>query len=203
MDAKGTSRLGIRYVKECSDPELKLLLNQLIEMGDMLAPANVGDVFGSVTKQGTILRTKNQPTQPTPATTTPVATILPFQIIDATVPGTTPVANLRVTYGLVNAITPTLDGTSLASASPPVHNLPAAGTYRVYLKIDSSASVVTVQVAIGPQPADDASFGYNTLGEVDVIASGAGFVVQAIRNAKVSSLTFVRCASAVYYWGQQ
>lgn len=200
MDAKGTSRLGLKYVTECSSPELKRILNQLIETCDMLAPANVGDVFGSTTKQGTILRLRNQPAQPKAATTTPTATTPPFQIVDATVPGTTPVANLRVTYGLVNAITPTMDGTSLASASPPIHNLPAAGTYRVYLRLQSLA-VCTVVVAIGGQPADDASNTYCTLGEVDVIASGAGFVVSAVRNARVSSFSVQSCGGTLYYWG--
>lgn len=131
------------------------------------------------------------------AATTPT---FPLQMIDASVLTGTPTANITINYGTVNALTPTISGTPIGTPGP-LLNLTSAGTWRVYLDDVVNSSCVVGSV-IGAQPADTASHGFKTLGEVDVIASGSGFIVSAIRMATVSSLNHVNCGSSNHNWTQ-
>lgn len=129
------------------------------------------------------------------------AAVLPFQISDQSVLTGTPVAKVLISYGLVNNGTPTYGGTSLSLA--PLITLTSAATWLIYIKWNVGASVGIVDITTGALPADDATYSYNIIGEADVVASGGGFVVDAIRQAKVSSLTVQFCSGTLYFWAAQ
>ncbi len=123
------------------------------------------------------------------------AVAYPLQMVDASTGGT---AQVTINYGTVNALTPTVSGTPIATPGPFV-TFGSAGTWRVYLD-DVPNSSCTVGSIIGAQPADTATHGFTTLGEVDVASGGGGLIVTAIRNAKISSLNHVVCGASLHNW---
>ena len=138
----------------------------------------------------------------------------PFQLIDDTEVGVD--ANLKVRYGTVNDVVPTLSATSLSSA--PSINLASNGTYLVYLEVtyddDGVISGITVEVDLaGTLPAYTDNIDYITLGEVDVETVGGFKVVSELRQAVTHSLRHAICGRTFdesevidepgdpYFWG--
>lgn len=137
------------------------------------------------------------------------ATPGPFAIVDASTGGSTPAANIQVTYGVLypptlgTNIDVTLGGVSLTLA--PTLNFSGAGTYFVYLAVDLTpgSPSATIQSTTGSVPVDDptSNLTYMILGVVTVVVSGSGLKVSTIQQAITSSLIVVQCAlSTVFFW---
>ena len=137
----------------------------------------------------------------------------PFQLIDATVDGVG--ANMKVRYGTVNDVVPTLAAVALSSA--PTAALGTSGTYLVYLAVtygdDGVVSGVTVEIALGGAlPAFTDNMNYITVGEVDVAEVATFLVVTELRQAVTHSLRHAICDRVIedsvitepgvpYFWG--
>jgi hypothetical protein len=135
----------------------------------------------------------------------------PFQLIDASDGAG---ANIKVRYGTVSDVVPTLDGDSLSIS--PVHTIGSAGTFLVYLEVsyddDGTITSVTVEVGAGPLPSFDDNTDYKTLGEVDVATVESVLAVTEIRQAVTHSLEHGICGRVIeegsittpgtpYFWG--
>jgi hypothetical protein len=136
----------------------------------------------------------------------------PFQIIDAS-DGSG--ANIRVRYGTVEDVVPTLDGDSLSIN--PVHALASDGTYLVYLEVayDNDGTVTSAVVNVdlaGTLPDHDDNTDFITLGEVDAAEVESVLQVAEIRQAVTHSLRHGICnreldgetiteSGTPYFWG--
>lgn len=130
----------------------------------------------------------------------------PFQLIDAES------GLLRVRYGTVNDVVPTLGGTAL-SANPTTDLSGTDGTYLVYLTVTYSTAGTVSGVVVnanegGTLPSYDDTHDYITLGEADV-ASG---LISELRQAVTHSLRHGICGRVLdgetvttsgtpYFWG--
>ena len=103
---------------------------------------------------------------------------LPFEIVDASTTAGTPAGKIKVGWGTVQDVTPTLGGTGLDAA--PEYTFSSANTYNVYLKFSGGAC--TVEVSTSAVPTDDTSYSYCLIGIVTVAASGGGYAVTDIKQ---------------------
>jgi len=120
-----------------------------------------------------------------------------FQVVDASSGGA---AKVTVTFGQVNSITPTIGGTSIAAGTPPTLAI-GSGTARVvYLRfeIDPSdwSNVGCIIAEASSLPADDNTYGYLTLAEVDA----SGSAVTAIRQSVLFSLQHDMVGNGAHEW---
>lgn len=107
-------------------------------------------------------------------------------------------AKVRVHFGQVNSLTPTIDDVPLNAAEPPELEVVTGVVYlRVELDVDGIATAATIANA-AELPDDTATYAHITLATVTV----AGSAVTAIHQAVTHSLMVRRCGvSEMHFWG--
>lgn len=119
----------------------------------------------------------------------------PFKVFDAST--SAPAAKVRVVYGQVNSITPTIDGTALDDATPPMLTVV---TGVIFLKVTFDLDGIVTAAIVGNAatlPSDDATHGHITLASVNVTDG----VVTAISQSVTFSLACERCGvSYIHFW---
>jgi len=119
----------------------------------------------------------------------------PFHVSNASGGGD---AKVRVRFGQVNSLTPTIDEVPLNAAEPPELEVVTGVVYlRVELDVDGIATAATIANA-AELPDDTATYAHITLATVTV----AGGAVTAIHQAVTHSLMVRRCGVAeMHFWG--
>lgn len=114
--------------------------------------------------------------------------IHPFKVLDASTTGPS-VAKVRVIFGQVNSITPTMDGDDL-DADPAPELIVVTGVVYLELTLDGAGLVTAVEVLnAATLPASTATEGYITLATVVVTSDQ----VTAINQSVTASLQYLRC----------
>lgn len=107
-------------------------------------------------------------------------------------------AKVRVIFGQVNSITPTIGGTALDAASPPELTITTSGVVYLECSIDGSGNVTAVAVKNASSlPSASSSKAYITLATVTY----SGGAVTAISQAVTTSLQCAKCGATTYYFG--
>lgn len=118
----------------------------------------------------------------------------PFQVVDASTAA--PAAKVRVVFGQVNSITPTIDATYL-DYDPTLTVVSGV----VYLKVNLDGDGLVASAEIGNAaalPADTATEGHLTLANVNVAADA----VIAISQSVTHSLGHQKCGEDIHnFWG--
>lgn len=112
----------------------------------------------------------------------------PFKVINASTTGPA-AAKVRIKFGQVNSITPTISAVALDNDPAPTLSV-VSGVVYLKLYLDTAGSVVTVGVfnaATLPTPTVDE--GYITLATVTVVSNA----VTAINQSVTASLQYLRC----------
>ncbi|WP_414664907.1 hypothetical protein [Horticoccus sp. 23ND18S-11] len=118
----------------------------------------------------------------------------PFLVTDATTETT---AKVAVQFGQVNSITPTIGGTALDDATPPVLTV-ASGIVYLAVVVDGTGLITSASIHNDTTlPAADATHGYITLATVTVASSA----VTAINQAVSGSLQHLMCGEDVHLFG--
>lgn len=150
---------------------------------------------GLVQQRGGGTVTLRRPRGLHPAPRLRVAVLHPFLVSDASTGGS---AYVRVRFGQVNSVTPTIGGTALDHASPPSL---AVVSGVVYLVVTTDGDGLVTAAGIGNAaslPASDATYGYLTLAAVTV----SGGAVTALSQSVTHSLGHQKCGTTVHnFWG--
>ncbi len=120
----------------------------------------------------------------------------PFKVINATSGGS---PKVRVVFGQVNSITPTIGGTALDHSTPPKLTLTTSGVVYLIVNLDGSGNILTATVNNAASlPSAGALTGYLTLATVTI----SGGVVLAINQSVTHSLGHQKCGSTTHnFWG--
>jgi hypothetical protein len=163
----------------------------------MITPVGSPGVRVSLTAGGAVISISRMPGRsddPTPPATNRVH---PFEVVDASSEST---AKVRVHFGQVNGITPTIGGVALDHdpAAPPLLAVETGPVYlAVVLGVDGAITSATIRNDT-PVPAPDVTHGYLPLASVTV-EDGA---VVVINQAVTHSLGMRRCGvSDIHFWG--
>lgn len=145
---------------------------------------------------GTLLSRKPRGLEPGPRRGGTVSSH-PFKVIDASTVGPD-AAKVRVTFGQVNSITPTIATVALDNATTPELTV-VSGVVYLKINVDGSGLVTSVEVLNAASiPAETATEGYITIATVTVTSDA----VTAINQSVTHSLGHQKCGTAVHNkWG--
>lgn len=119
----------------------------------------------------------------------------PFKVINASSGGT---AKVRVVFGQVNSVTPTIGGIPLDYIPPPLLAVYFDTKIILDVTVDGSGNVTAVDVNFAsPLPPPTSTHAYLTL--ASVAASGSN--VTAINQSVTQSLQMAKCGATTYYFG--
>ena len=122
----------------------------------------------------------------------PVAASYPFKVQKS---GT---ATVRVIFGQVNSITPTIGGTALDAATPPNLTITTGGVVYLECTINGSGNVTAVAVKNASSlPAATSGYAYITLATVTY----SGGAVTALAQSVTHSMQCAKCGATTYYFG--
>lgn len=119
----------------------------------------------------------------------------PFRLRNAST--TAPAAaKVRVRFGQVNSITPTIDGVPLNAAEPPALTV-VTGVIYLRVEVDVEGVVTAATIASAAElPADTATYGHLTIGEVTVADNKITVGYQSVTH----SLQHRRCGVREHHW---
>jgi hypothetical protein len=161
-------------------------INRMVEELAARTPVNSGVGHVQQRSGGTV--TTRKPSWSTPAPRRGAASFHPFQVFDASTTGPD-VAKIRVRFGQVNSVTPTMDGDDLDANPTPVLVV-ITGVIYLELTLDIAGVVTAVEVLNAASlPAATATEGYITLATVTVTSDQ----VTAINQSVTASLQYLRC----------
>jgi len=105
-------------------------------------------------------------------------------------------AKVRVRFGQVNSITPTIGGVPLDAAEPPALTVVSGVVYlRVEVDVDGLVTAATIASA-AELPADTATLGHLTIGTVTVASNK----ITAGNQSVTHSLQHRRCGVSEHHW---
>jgi hypothetical protein len=170
------------------DKDDPISANSLNRLSQEVAARTVMGIGVSQHSAGTLLARKLTGLDPAPRRG---ANSHPLKVIDASTGEPSPAAKVRVRFGQVNSITPSIGGIALDAdpSDPPVLTV-ASGLVYLALVLSEAGAITSASIHNDEElPATDDTHAYITLATVTVAANK----VTAINQAVTASLQWLRC----------